>query len=281
MVTVVAPRPPAAAAIAYGEDASDGAYGFSVRLTVTGLPTADGGVRDSWCSGALIAPRWVITAGHCFRDAEGRRVSRTVARRTTATVGRTDLRGGGGQESEVVAVRQAENSDVALAQLRTAVTGVTPLRLATSAPVVGESLRLTGYGLVTDGGDTVAATRLQTGGFVVAAVGDTLIETSGRSPRPETSPCPHDSGGPYFRQRPGAAPELVALVSTGPRCPHRGADLSARTDTLHAWITATMAGPAGGGRLGGGALWILVAGVCLAGLAVLRVSRRRAGGRRR
>ena len=88
-----------ASAIAHGEDAADGAYRFSVRLTMTGLPAAGGGTRDSWCSGALIAPRWVITAGHCFRDADGRRVSRTVARRTSVTVGRTDLGSRGGYQS--------------------------------------------------------------------------------------------------------------------------------------------------------------------------------------
>ena len=32
-------------------------------------------------------------------------------------------------------------------------------------------------------------------------VGDAVIETSGRKPRADTSPCPHDSGGPYFRER--------------------------------------------------------------------------------
>ena len=57
----------AAHAIANGEPVPDGKYGFSVKLTMTGIPTADGGRRNSACSGALVAPRWVITAGHCFR----------------------------------------------------------------------------------------------------------------------------------------------------------------------------------------------------------------------
>jgi secreted trypsin-like serine protease len=261
-----------ASAIAYGKDVADGAYRFSVRLTMTGLPADGGGTRDSWCSGALIASRWVITAGHCFRDGDGERVGRTVARSTTATVGRTDLRSRTGQQAEVVAVHQAENADVALAELGAAVTGIEPLRVGSSPPAAGEVVRLTGYGL-TDGAESATTDRLQTGRFTVGRVGAAQIETSGRAPREQTSPCPHDSGGPYFRERPDGTAELVAVVSSGPRCPHPGPDVSARTDILADWIAGTVASdadppgwlPAG---IGAGALILLLT-------ALLPVLRRR------
>jgi len=248
-----------ASAIAYGEDVRDGTYRFSVLLTMTGLPTDGSGTRDSSCSGAL-APRWVITAGHCFRSADGRRVSRTVAERTTATVGRADLSSGEGHEAEVVAVRQAETADVALAELDTAVTDIAPLRIGTAPPAAGDVVRLTGYGLTVDNqssvgsrvaagwsdGEFASTKRLQTGQFVVGRVSDSLIETSGKAPRANTSPCPHDSGGPYFQQRKDGTAVLVAVVSNGPKCPHLGADLSARTDNLADWIAGMTDGPGTG-----------------------------------
>ncbi|BCY08551.1 trypsin-like serine protease [Actinoplanes sp. L3-i22] len=266
-----------ASAIAYGENVSDGAYAFSARLTMTGIPTDDHGSRDSWCSGALIAPTWVITAGHCFRDAGGKRVSRTVAVRTTVTVGRTVLGKSGGHEVGVVAVRQSESADVALVKLSAAITDIEPLRVGDTPPAPGEKVRLTGYGLADTGSTT--PDRLQTGRFAVDRVGDAVLEISGRAPQRATSACPHDSGGPYFRENP---PVLVAVVSSGPTCPHEGPDLSARTDNLAGWITGTTTAEPGFFdnmvvRLAGVALLIVIA-------AVLLVRSRRAGvrdGRRR
>ncbi len=277
VVSVVAVPWPArpAGAIAHGADAADGDYLFSVLLTMTGLPAEGGGTRDSSCSGALVAPRWVITAGHCFRDAAGRRVSRTVAERTTAVVGRTDLRDRDGHEVDVVAAYQADAADVALAELGEPVTGVPPVRVATAPPVRGEVLRLTGFGLVVDGGAPAPASRLQTGLFTVDAIGDTLIETSGRAPRPDTSPCPHDSGGPYFRESREGNVVLAAVVSSGPGCPHTGPDLCARVDNLSDWIAGTIASRPHDRAL------LLAAGVGVAALLVAGVAlRRRAGGRR-
>ncbi|BBH68539.1 esterase [Actinoplanes sp. OR16] len=235
VLTTVFAAPQPAAAIAGGEDARTGAYAFSVLLTMTGLPADGGGTRDSSCSGALIAPRWVITAGHCFRDASGDRVSRTVAEQTTAIIGRTDVQSDAGYEVTVVDVHQADHTDVALAELADPVTGITPIPLATASPTGGEVLRLTGFGLL---GDGTPARRMQTGLFTVGHVDPVTLEASGRSPRPDTSPCPHDSGGPYFREKPLA---LVAVVSTGPGCPHPGPDYSARVDNLTDWITDTTA----------------------------------------
>jgi secreted trypsin-like serine protease len=262
-------------AIADGDDVADGAYRFSVLLTMTGLPADGGGTRDSSCSGALVAPRWVITAGHCFRAADGRYVSRPVAASTTATIGRADLHSGDGHEVDVVAVRQAKNADVALAELGAPVTDITPLRVGATPPTAGEMVRLTGYGLTSDA-ESATTRRLQTGQFVVDRVGDSLLETSGRVPSRETSPCLHDSGGPYFTERPGETPVLVAVVSSGPGCPHTGGDFSARTDKLSGWIndmTSQRDAGLSDRRLGGAGLAVLTAVLLAASLAVLAFRR--------
>jgi secreted trypsin-like serine protease len=264
-----------AAAVAHGEAVADGRYAFAARLTSVGIPVAGGGTRDSWCSGALIATRWVITAGHCFRDEDGVRVSRTVARETVVIVGRTDLTGRTGQEAQVSAVRQAPGTDIALVELDRDVNGISPLALARTEPSIGEVVRLTGYGLTRIGGR--APDRLRTGRVGIDAVGATAVEVSGRSPRRDTSACPHDSGAPYFREPAGGGPQLVAVVSGGPSCPHEGADTAARVDTAADWIIGTMGAPPGAGlRSYAGALTAAL--LALAVLVVLLVRRR---GRRR
>jgi secreted trypsin-like serine protease len=227
-------------AIANGELVPEGQFQFSVKLVMTGIPTATGGKRNSGCSGALIARQWIITAGHCFRDANGVRVERPVADSTVATIGRADTTGGtGGYDLDVVAVRQSTTADVSVAKLESPIDDIEPLEISSNPPEVGDVLRLTGYGSVT-GTNPVQETHLRTGQLSVLTVENTVIGVKGFAPANNTTPCPFDSGGPYFVEQPGNAPRLVSVVSNGPSCPHTQKEISARVDNLKDWIEDTI-----------------------------------------
>lgn len=225
--------------IANGSEVPEGSYRFSVALKMTGIPTPTGGRRNSACSGALVNPLWIITAGHCFRDADGVRVERPVADLTTATVGRAVLSGTNGEVRTIVAVRQLWSADIAVAKLDRPVLGIEPVVLGRTAPTVGQRLRLTGYGSVT-GSNPTPSDRLLTSQFTVSGVAATTVGVKGYAPAPNTSACPYDSGAPYFVEDATATATLVSIESNGPTCPHAQEETTARIDVAADWISGAI-----------------------------------------
>jgi secreted trypsin-like serine protease len=231
-------------AIANGTPVPDGQYSFSTKLTLTGIPNPDGTTRDSACSGALIAPQWIVTAGHCFHDVNGNRVSSPPTpmpyATTTATVGRTDLSSASGHMVDVVEVRQAPRADVALARLASPVTDITPLPLAAASPKAGAILRMTGWG-ATSSVNPIPVTHLMTGQVKVKRVNGMSLLVVGYAPAPDTSACLWDSGAPYFSESSSGTAALVSVESDGPACPHSQEETTTQIDRNADWIRKTIA----------------------------------------
>jgi hypothetical protein len=71
----------------------------------------------------------------------------------------------------------------------------------------------------------------------VVELTDAVTGFHGYAPAPDTTPCPYDSGGPYFIEHKHQRPTLIAVVSNGPSCPHTATENGARTDNITGWIT--------------------------------------------
>jgi secreted trypsin-like serine protease len=237
MSTVLSTTGPAHA-IANGTPVPEGQYTFSTKLTMTNIPRADGTFYNSACSAALVAPQWIITAGHCFHDVSGNWVSGPVPYATTATIGRADLASSNGYVVDVTEVRQAGRDDVALAKLATAITDIAPLAISTTKPQTGTILRMTGWG-ATSSINPTPVTHLQTGQFTIARVAGSSVMVVGYAPAPDTSACLYDSGAPYFTENPDGSQALVSVESDGPACPHSQKETTRRVDRLADWIHQT------------------------------------------
>jgi secreted trypsin-like serine protease len=214
-------------------------YRFSTKLTMTNIPNPDGTFRNSACSAALIAPQWIITAGHCFHDVNGNRVSGPVPYPTTATVGRANLSGTNGYVVNVLEVRQAPRADVALGRLASAIgSDVAPLPLSSATPKTGAILRVTGWG-ATSSINPVPVTQLQTGQVKIKRVSGSSVMVVGYRPSPDTSACIWDSGAPYFSEGANGSVALVSVESDGPACPHSQEETTTRIDRIADWIRTT------------------------------------------
>ncbi|MEV8389345.1 MULTISPECIES: trypsin-like serine protease [unclassified Streptomyces] len=230
VVTAGALTGPPAQALA-GDTAADGVYAFTARIDI-------GGVRA--CSGTLINNQWLLTAASCFTDDPAQAAALPAgppARKSTATIGRTDLTGTTGEVREIVELLPRQDRDLVLARLATPVYGIAPLRPATTAPIEGEALKGAGYGRTKS---TWIPERLHTAVFTTGQVQDTAVSIDG------TPVCKGDTGAPAFREKDGRL-ELVAVASTswqggcvGSEETRTGA-VASRVDDIRTWIRESTA----------------------------------------
>ncbi|MET0131966.1 MAG: trypsin-like serine protease [Kibdelosporangium sp.] len=209
---------------------------FNAKLTSQDIPVAGGGVRSGACSGALIAPEWVVTAGHCFRNLNDVRIGGKPPFTMTVTVGKLKDSDPGGHTVQVVDVRQSGVNDLAVVKLSAPIADIVPLTLASKKPTVGQQLQFAGWGSLSA---TVIAPsdHLKRGQFVVKKIAQSTMEAQPVGPRTvENGPCPQDSGAPFFVSDDERTGLLVAIVNTGPPCPQPGREIIARVDVVSDWI---------------------------------------------
>ncbi|MEU2871564.1 trypsin-like serine protease [Streptomyces olivoreticuli] len=217
-----------------GSPVADGSYAFTAKLDI------DGGQRG--CSGVLVDASWRVTAAGCFAD-PGRPASARAAgappQKTRATIGRTDLTTSAGQVDDVVELVPHADRDVVLAR---PVLDVVPVPVSSSAPVSGETLRVTGYGRTKD---EWVPDRLQTAALSVTSVDATTLGLAAKAPADAGLEEPLDAGGRRRGQSAAArvlpdgdcrhevTPGGTAAGSSSAATPRRGRDLSSHPQWSH------------------------------------------------
>ena len=195
-----------------------------------GAPSAEGigrsvvtivGSRGNFCSGALIAPRLVLTVAHCVQPGATYKIVEYSADRQPQL-----------QDVKSMAIHPAFNmqammahratADVALLQLEAPPKGKNASMLGVpQVPiVVGSRFTIAGIG-VTIRGEGSSGGTIRVAGLVATGRPGTLqirlVDPIGRGARDGLGACTGDSGGPVFEEREGD-PVIVGVISwsTGP-----------------------------------------------------------------
>jgi len=195
-----------------------------------GAPSADGvgrsvvtivGSRGNFCTGAVIAPKIVLTAAHCVQPGADYKIVEYGADKQPSL-----------QDVKSVAIHPAFNmqamlahratADVALLQLGSPAKGKTPSTFGMpNIPIlVGSRFTIAGIG-VTLRGDGKSGGTIRVAGLVATGKPGTLqirlVDPVNQGARDRLGACTGDSGGPVFEDKP-SGPVIIGVISwsTGP-----------------------------------------------------------------
>ncbi|GGQ77476.1 trypsin-like serine protease [Couchioplanes azureus] len=207
------------------------AYGFAARIDVSGVRA---------CSGALVAPQWIVTSAVCFAE-PGRPVTAGAPpRAASVTVGRVVS---AAKPLAVTKIVPHAERDIVLAKLQSRVTGVTPVPIAKSVPTIGEVLRAAGFGRTKT---QWLPDELHVAAFAVRGVRVNALDLTRQDAA--AGICKGDAGGPLMREAAGRV-ELVAIHRSAGQSGCLGSSdagkdaVDTRLDDVAGWITQTTAHP--------------------------------------